>query len=79
MASIWSIRCEPHGLIVQPLCLDQPGTSSRIPDGASQVPRRLGVVVRTLPTGSVTSRNPSPRSRMSFEGTAASHGDAGAL
>ena len=45
---------------VQPLCLDEPGTSSRIPERASQVPSGLGVVVRALPTGSVTSCNRQP-------------------
>jgi hypothetical protein len=43
-------------LAVQTLCLDQqPGTSGRIPEGPSQVLSGLGVVVRALPTGSVTS------------------------
>ena len=45
---------------VQPLCLDQPGTSGRIPEGASKVPSGLGVVVRVLPTGSVISCNRQP-------------------
>ena len=43
---------------VQPLCLDQPGTSGRIPQGASKVPSGLGVVVGALPTGSVSCRQP---------------------
>ena len=45
-------------LTVQPPCLDKPGTSSRTPEGTSQVSSGLGVVVRTLPTGGVTSGNP---------------------
>jgi hypothetical protein len=45
---------------VQPVCLNEPGTSSRIPEGALEVPSGLGVVVRTLPTSSVTSCNPQP-------------------
>jgi hypothetical protein len=47
-------------LTVQPLCLNEPGTSGRIPKGASKVASGLGVVVRALPTGSVTSCNPQP-------------------
>ena len=45
---------------VQPLCLDEPGTSGRIPERASEVPSGLGVVVGTPPTGNVTSCNPQP-------------------
>jgi hypothetical protein len=45
---------------VQRLYLDQPGTRGRIPEGASEVPSRLGVVVRALATGSVTSSNRQP-------------------
>ena len=45
---------------VQTLCLDEPGTSGRIPERASQVSSGLGVVVRTPPTRSVTSCNPQP-------------------
>jgi hypothetical protein len=47
-------------LVVQPLCLDKPGTSGRISEGAFEVPSRLGVVGRTLPTGSLTSCNRQP-------------------
>jgi hypothetical protein len=42
---------------VQTLCLDKPGASSGIPEGTSQVPCALGVVVRALPAGSVASCN----------------------
>ena len=45
---------------VQPLCLDKPGTSGRIPDGASQVSNGLGVVVLVLATGCVAYCNPQP-------------------
>jgi hypothetical protein len=46
---------------VQPLGLDLPGASGRIPERAFKVPYGLGVVVGALPTGSVTSchRHPS--------------------
>ena len=44
-------------LTVQPLCLNEPGTSGRIPKGASKVASGLGVVVGTLSTGSVTPRH----------------------
>ena len=47
-------------LAVQPLCLDQPGTSGRILEQASKVPQVLCVVVRVLPTGSVISCNCQP-------------------
>ena len=54
-------RCDVGSrLTVQPHCLDQPGTSSRIPEGAFKVPSGLGVVVRALPTGSLTSCNRQP-------------------
>ena len=43
---------------VQTLNLDKPGTSGRIPERASQVSSGLGVVVRALATGRVTSCNP---------------------
>jgi hypothetical protein len=46
--------------LVQPLWLDQPSTSGRIPEGASQVPCGLGVVVGALPTGRVTSCDSQP-------------------
>jgi hypothetical protein len=51
-------RCCDVGsrLAVQPLWLDQPGTSSRIPKRAFKVPSGLGVVVGALPTGSVNFR-----------------------
>ena len=45
---------------IQPLCLNEPSTGSRIPEGASQVSSGLGVVVRALPTRSVTSGNRQP-------------------
>ena len=45
---------------VQTLCLDQPGTSGRVPEGAFEVPSGLGVVVGALPTGSVTSCDRQP-------------------
>ena len=51
---------------VQPLCLDEPDTSSRVAEKASQVPSGLGVVVGALPTGSVTAAIASPRSRPSL-------------
>jgi hypothetical protein len=51
---------------IQTLCLDKPGTSGRIPEGASQVSSGLGVVVRTLPTSTVTSSNPQPSESVSF-------------
>jgi hypothetical protein len=54
-------RCNVDGrFAVQPLCLNEPGTGSRIPEGASQVSSGLGVVVGTLPTSNVTSCNPQP-------------------
>jgi hypothetical protein len=55
-------RCCDVGsrLAVQPLWLDQPGTSSRIPKRAFKVPSGLGVAVGALPTGSVTSGKPQP-------------------
>jgi hypothetical protein len=40
---------------VQPLYLDEPGTSGRTPEGAFEVANSLGVVVRALPTGGVMS------------------------
>jgi hypothetical protein len=42
---------------VQTLCLDKPGGGSGIPEGTSKVASGLGVVVRALPIGSVTSRH----------------------
>jgi hypothetical protein len=45
---------------VQTLCLDESGTSGRIPEGALEVPSCLGVVVGALPTSSVTSCKPQP-------------------
>ena len=45
---------------VQPFCLDKPGTCGRIPERAFKVPSGLGVVVRALPTGSVSSCNRQP-------------------
>jgi hypothetical protein len=47
-------------LAVQTLCLDQPGTSGGIAEGALQVPSGLGVVVGALPTGSVIASNRQP-------------------
>jgi hypothetical protein len=51
---------------VQPLRLDQPGSSRRGPEGAPKVARGLGVVVGALPTGGVTACDRQPRSRTSF-------------
>ena len=48
------------GFDVQPLCLDEPDTSGRLPEKASQVPSGLGVVVGTVPTGSVTAGHRQP-------------------
>jgi hypothetical protein len=45
---------------VQPLCLDEPSTSGRIQEGTSKVPSGLGVVVRVLPTGGLTSSDSQP-------------------
>jgi len=45
---------------IQPLCLDQPGASSRILEGASKVANGLGVVVRVLPTGAITACHRQP-------------------
>jgi hypothetical protein len=45
---------------VQPLCLDLPGTSGRIPEGVFELANGLGVVVRALPTGGVASCNCQP-------------------
>jgi hypothetical protein len=45
------------GFAVQPLCLNEPGTSGRVPERPSEVPSGLGVVVRALPTSSVTASN----------------------
>jgi hypothetical protein len=45
---------------VQPVCLDQPGSSGRIPEAASKVASGLSVVVRALPTGSVASGDRQP-------------------
>jgi hypothetical protein len=42
-------------MCVQTLNLDEPGTSGRIPERAFKVPSGLGVVVGSLPTGSLTS------------------------
>ena len=55
-----------RGFAVQPLYLHYPGTSGRTPERASKVPSGLGVVVRTLATGSVASCDCQPRSRVSF-------------
>jgi len=54
-------RCDISSrFAVQPLYLDKPGTSGRIPEGASKVPYGLGVVVRALPSGGSTSCNSQP-------------------
>jgi hypothetical protein len=45
---------------VQPICLDQSGTSRRISEGASEVASGLSVVAGTLPTGSLSSFNRQP-------------------
>jgi hypothetical protein len=45
---------------VQPLSLDQPGTSDRVPERASQVPGGLGVVVGAPPARGVSSSNRQP-------------------
>ena len=56
--SIRQAGCEVGGrFAVQPLGLDEPGTSGRVAEGASEVPSGLGVVVGILPTASVTSRH----------------------
>ena len=47
-------------LAVQTLSLDKPGTGGRIPERAFQVSSGLGVVMRTLATGSFTSGNLKP-------------------
>ena len=54
-----SERCCDIGsrFAVQPVCLDEPGTSRRIAEGAFKVASGLGVVVRVLPTGSIGSCN----------------------
>ena len=51
---------------VQPLGLNWPGTSGRIPQGASKAPSGLGVVVRTFRPPASFPATASPRSRMSF-------------
>ena len=55
-------RCCDVGsrLAVQTLNLDKPSTSGRIPERAFQVSSGLGVVMRTLATGSFTSGNLKP-------------------
>jgi hypothetical protein len=45
---------------VQAVCLDEPGNGRRVPQRASKVPSRLGVVVGALLTGSVTAGNRQP-------------------
>jgi hypothetical protein len=50
-------------LAVQSLYLDKQGTGGRIPERAFQVSSGLGVVMRTLATGSFTPATSSPRSR----------------
>jgi hypothetical protein len=45
---------------VQSLCLDEPGTSGRVPEGAFKVTSGLGVVVGARPTGSVAACNREP-------------------
>jgi hypothetical protein len=56
--SIREAGCNVGGrFAVQPLSLDQPGTRGRIAERAFKVASGLGVVVGTLPTGSVTSCN----------------------
>jgi hypothetical protein len=47
-------------LTIQPLCLDQPGTSGGIPERAPEVPSGLGVVVGDIPTGRVTADHGQP-------------------
>ena len=47
-------------LAVQTLSLDKSGTGGRIPERAFKVSSGLGVVMRTLATGSVTSGNGQP-------------------
>jgi hypothetical protein len=51
---------------VQPFGLDQPSTTRRISQSPLEVPYGLRVVVRALPTGSVTPATSSPRSRIPF-------------
>jgi hypothetical protein len=47
-------------LAVQTLCLAQPGATGRVPQGPSEVPGGLGVVVGTLSTGNVAPRDRQP-------------------
>jgi hypothetical protein len=59
--------CDVGGrFAVQAFWLDEPSTSGRIPEGASQVARGLGVVVKTHSTGSVISCDPQPSESGSF-------------
>jgi hypothetical protein len=59
--------CEIDGrFTIQPVYLDQPGASRRIPRGASKVASGLGMVVRALPTGSLEASNRQPSGRTSF-------------
>ena len=51
---------------VQPICLDQPGTSGRIPERASKVPSGLGVIVGLFRPAASIPATASPRNRMSF-------------
>jgi hypothetical protein len=53
-------RYVPSRFAVQTLCLDQPGTSSRIPERALKVASGLRVVVRALPPGSVRASDRQP-------------------
>ena len=57
------LRARPHigsRLAVQTFSLDKRGTGGRIPERAFQVSSSLGVVMRTLATGSFTSGNVKP-------------------
>jgi hypothetical protein len=50
--------CDVGGrFAIQALCLDLSGTTGGVLEGALEVPSCLGVVVGTLPTGSITSCN----------------------
>jgi hypothetical protein len=51
---------------VQPLRLDEPGASGRAPEGASEVPRGLGVVVELFRPAASLPATASPRSWVSF-------------
>ena len=53
-------------LAVQPVRLDQPGASRRVPEGASKVSNGLRVVGGLFRPAAFLPATPSPRSRTSF-------------